>query len=99
LLYNPGGFAEEFRALRLSPLLAMLLLAGMLLGPSIGVQMAMLAPICSVPLVFAGAALVHGLVAEADVPVLAGGALCHAGAVHAVGLSVTGRNGHCRQSV
>lgn len=64
LLYNPGGFAEEFRALRLSPLLAMLLLAGMLLGPSIGVQMAMLAPICSVPLVFAGAALVHGLVAQ-----------------------------------
>ncbi|UPQ82136.1 hypothetical protein M0M42_17290 [Pseudomonas knackmussii] len=64
LLYNPGGFGLEFRALRFSPVPAMLLLAGMLLGPSLGVQVAMLAPLCSVPLVFAGIALVHGLVAR-----------------------------------
>lgn len=64
LLYNPGGFGSEFRALRFSPLPAMLLLVGMLLGPSLGVQLAMLAPLCSVPLVFAGAALFHGLVAQ-----------------------------------
>ncbi len=63
-LYNPGGFGLEFRALRFSPLPAMVLLAGMLLGPSLGVQMAMLAPLCSVPLAFAGVALVHGLVAK-----------------------------------
>ena len=37
------------------------LVAGMLLGPSLGLPM--LAPLCSVPLVFAGIALVHGLVA------------------------------------
>lgn len=64
LLYNPGGFGLEFRALRFSPASAMVLLAGMLLAPSLGVQVAMLAPLCSVPLVFAGIALVHGLVAQ-----------------------------------
>ena len=63
-LYNPGGFGKEFRALRLRPLLAALLLAGMLLGPNLGAELAMLTPLCSVPLVFAGVALVHGLVAQ-----------------------------------
>ncbi|MGZ7457186.1 hypothetical protein ACXPVS_10375 [Pseudomonas sp. Ma2-10] len=64
LLYNPGGFGREFRAIRLPLGLAMLLLAFMLLGPNIGPQMAMLTPLCSVPLVFAGLALIHGLVAQ-----------------------------------
>ncbi|HBX57166.1 hypothetical protein [Pseudomonas sp. UBA2684] len=64
LLYNPGGFGHEFRALRLPPSLAMLLLVGMLLGPNLGPQMAMLTPLCSVPLVFAAIALLHGLVAQ-----------------------------------
>jgi hypothetical protein len=60
-LYNPGGFGEEFRTLRMPALPALLLVAGMLLGPSLGLPM--LAPLCSVPLLFAGVALVHGLVA------------------------------------
>lgn len=64
LLYNPGGFGREFRSLRLPPPLAMLLLVGMLLGPNLGPQMAMLTPLCSVPLAFAGIALIHGLVAQ-----------------------------------
>ncbi|OLF56264.1 hypothetical protein [Pseudomonas chlororaphis] len=64
LLYNPGGFGREFRAIRLPLGLAMLLLACMLLGPNFGPQMAMLTPLCSVPLVFAGLALIHGLVAQ-----------------------------------
>jgi len=64
LLYNPGGFGLEFRALRFSPAPAMVLLVGMLLGPSLSMQLAILAPLCSVPLVFAGIALVHGLVAK-----------------------------------
>ena len=63
-LYNPGGFGREFRALRLPPPLAMLLLVGMLLGPNLGPQMAMLTPLCSVPLAFAGIALLHGMVAQ-----------------------------------
>ncbi|WP_460118575.1 hypothetical protein [Pseudomonas sp. S2_C03] len=64
LLYNPGGFGREFRTIRFPLGLAMLLLACMLLGPNIGPQMAMLTPLCSVPLVFAGLALIHGLVAQ-----------------------------------
>jgi hypothetical protein len=64
LLYNPGGFGREFRAIRFPLGPAMLLLALMLLGPNLGAQMAMLTPLCSVPLVFAGLALIHGLVAQ-----------------------------------
>ncbi len=64
LLYNPGGFGLEFRALRFPPALAMMLLVGILLGPSLSVQLALLAPLCSVPLVFAGIALLHGLVRQ-----------------------------------
>ncbi len=64
LLYNPGGFGREFRALRLPLAQALLLLLGMLLGPNLGPQMAMLTPLCSVPLAFAGTALIHGLVAQ-----------------------------------
>ncbi len=64
MLYNPGGFGREFRAIRIPLGPAMLLLACMLLGPNFGTQLAMLTPLCSVPLVFAGLALIHGLVAE-----------------------------------
>ncbi|MBU1329038.1 MAG: hypothetical protein KJ884_00120 [Gammaproteobacteria bacterium] len=64
LLYNPGGFGREFRALRLPPPLAILLVVGMLVGPNLGAQMAMLTPLCSVPLMFAGIALLHGMVAQ-----------------------------------
>jgi hypothetical protein len=35
-----------------------------LFSPSLNVQLAMLGPLCSVPLVFAGAALLHGLVSQ-----------------------------------
>ncbi|WP_462379631.1 hypothetical protein [Pseudomonas sp. Marseille-QA0892] len=61
LLYNPGGFGAEFRALRLPVPLTVLLVVGMLLGPNLGPQMAMLTPICSVPLAFAGLAVIHGM--------------------------------------
>jgi hypothetical protein len=68
VLYNPGGFGGEFRALRFPPMLAVLLLVGMLLGPNLGAQLAVLTPLCSVPLVFAGVALMHGLVAQGRLP-------------------------------
>ena len=64
LLYNPGGFGREFRSIRIPAGPAMLLLACMVVGPNFGPQMALLAPICSVPLVFAGLALIHGLAAQ-----------------------------------
>lgn len=67
-LYNPGGFGGEFRALRFPPVVAILLLVGMLLGPSLGAQLAILTPLCSVPLAFAGVALMHGLVAQGRLP-------------------------------
>ncbi|EIK53641.1 hypothetical protein YO5_07412 [Stutzerimonas stutzeri TS44] len=67
-LYNPGGFGGEFRALRFPPVVAIVLLVGMLLGPSLGAQFAVLTPLCSVPLVFAGVALMHGLVAQGRLP-------------------------------
>jgi hypothetical protein len=62
-LYNPGGFGQEFRVLRLPPLAMLVLLVGMLVGPNLGLQLAMLAPLCSVPLAVAGIAALHGLVA------------------------------------
>ena len=62
VLYNPGGFGREFRAIRIPLWPALMLLACMLVGPNFGPQIAMLTPLCSVPLVFAGLALMHGLV-------------------------------------
>ncbi|WNW13132.1 hypothetical protein RRX38_18880 [Pseudomonas sp. DTU_2021_1001937_2_SI_NGA_ILE_001] len=64
LLYNPGGFGREFRALRLSPVPMLVLVVAMLLGPNFGAHMAMLTPLCSVPLVFAGLSLMHAQVAD-----------------------------------
>ena len=64
LLYNPGGFASEFRSIRLPLGPALVLLACMLVGPNFGPEMAMLTPLCSVALFFAGLALIHGLVAQ-----------------------------------
>ena len=64
VLYNPGGFGREFQAVRI-PLVPMLvLLACMLFGPNLGSGLALLTPLCSVPLMFAGVALLHGLVAQ-----------------------------------
>lgn len=98
LLYNPGGFGREFRSIRIPAGPAMLLLACMVVGPNFGPQMALLAPICSVPLVFAGLALIHGArCAKAPGQILAGGVVRHAVAVHAADLSVTRGFGHCRR--
>ena len=63
-LYNPGGFGHEFKRLRLHALIVFPLVFGMLFAPSLGIQAAILTPVCSVPLVFTGLAVVHGLVAK-----------------------------------
>ena len=63
LLYKPGGFGREFRSLKLPRASMLVLLVCMLVGPNFGPQLAMLTPLCSVPLMFAGLALIHGLVA------------------------------------
>lgn len=62
-LYNPGGFGREFRSLRLRPAVAVALLLGCILIPALDARAALLGPLCSVPLLFAGAALGHGLIA------------------------------------
>ena len=62
VLYNPGGFGREFRAIRIPLWPALMLLACMLIGPQFGPQVAMLTPLCSVALLFSGLALMHGLV-------------------------------------
>ena len=64
VLYNPGGFAQEFQQLRLPVVIMFPLVFGMLFAPSLGIPAAVLTPLCSVPLMFAGLATVHGLVAK-----------------------------------
>jgi len=63
LLFNPGGFAREFHALRLPGRIALPLLALMLLAPGLAAPLALLMPLCSIPLLFAGIALLHGKLA------------------------------------
>jgi hypothetical protein len=67
VLYNPGGFREEFHRLRLSPTLALLIMAVLALGPQFGLVMVHWLPLLVLPLVFAGLALVHGSVAKRKV--------------------------------
>ncbi|WP_460154896.1 YybS family protein [Pseudomonas sp. S1_F04] len=64
LLYNPGGFGREFRAIRFPKSVALSLLAVMCVAPFFGLHALILLPLCSVPLVFAGLALIHGLVVQ-----------------------------------
>lgn len=63
-LYNPGGFAQEFQRLRLPAVIVFPLVFGMLFAPGLGIQAVILTPLCSVPLLFTGLAVVHGLVAK-----------------------------------
>jgi hypothetical protein len=64
LLYNPGGFAQEFHQLRLSVTQGLVCMGAGLYalfhGPEYGIWSALF----TLPLVFAGLALVHGLVAQ-----------------------------------
>lgn len=66
LLYNPGGFGREFRALQMGRgyglVLLLLVVAGALLGGTPGRLSADLALVAAVPLLFQGIAVVHGIV-------------------------------------
>lgn len=64
LLYNPGGFGEEFRQVRLPAPLALALLAGVFLAPVLLGDMGWsVTLVCMLPLMLAGLALGHGLIA------------------------------------
>lgn len=64
LLYNPGGFAAEFRALRLGPVAALVSLGAALYCYLQPATMAVWSLVFAQPLLFAGIALVHSLVAK-----------------------------------
>jgi hypothetical protein len=63
-LYNPGGFRIEFHALRLSPQVAIVLLAMIMLLGMIGGYANSFIPLMLIPLIVSGIALVHGSVAK-----------------------------------
>ena len=63
LLYNPGGFQQEFHVLRLDKMQVVALVAGLVLLSS-SEQYQFWSWLFAVPLVLAGIALVHGLVAQ-----------------------------------
>ncbi len=62
VLYNPGGFQQEFHQLRLQPSIALLLMALLLLASFGSTVLTGWILYLWVPLFFAGLALVHGLV-------------------------------------
>lgn len=69
-LYNPGGFGQEFRAIRLRAWQAGGLVLFMLMAPQYSAQLAMLVPLCAVPLAFAGLSVMHGLMHKHGVGIL-----------------------------
>ncbi|HLT63124.1 MAG TPA: hypothetical protein VKZ92_01240 [Pseudohongiella sp.] len=62
LLYNPGGFQQEFHQLKLQPSIALLLLGLLLLASFGSTVLSGWILYLWVPLFFAGLALVHGLI-------------------------------------
>ncbi|MCY0964876.1 hypothetical protein [Parathalassolituus penaei] len=61
-LYNPGGFAAEFRMLRLPSAYALPALLLVFSAGELQPELAGMVPILTVPLVLAGIAMVHGVV-------------------------------------
>jgi len=62
-LYNPGGFGKEYRQLRLSPQVALLLAAAFMAAGMAGGSYGIWALVLVTPIVLAGIALVHWLIA------------------------------------
>ena len=63
-LYNPGGFGQEFRAMRYPPAITLALALGAVALAGLGQTYRSWAMICVLPLAFAGLALVHARVAS-----------------------------------
>lgn len=64
MVFNPGGFAEEFRALRLSPAATMVCAVGLAGSFYAGQQYEFWGVLFSLPMFFAGLGLVHHTVAK-----------------------------------
>lgn len=69
-LFNPGGLKREFHEFRLSAPVALALLVVLGLGDFVGFNPTLLLLVLGLPLIMAGLALVHGVVAKRE---LAGG--------------------------
>lgn len=61
-LYNPGGFRQEFHALRLSPAVAVICVVLMVGGSLIGLNPMLMGWAGGLPLFLAAVALIHGVV-------------------------------------
>ncbi|WP_207061263.1 hypothetical protein [Motiliproteus sp. SC1-56] len=66
LLYNPGGFREEFHQLRLGPLFAGGFILVMVLGVGVTEGAFRWLPVLILPFMIAGVALVHAVVAKRE---------------------------------
>lgn len=66
MLYNPGGLRKEFHQLRLPPLFAGLALVVLIAGGSLSQELLRWLPVVILPLMVAGVALVHGVVAKRE---------------------------------
>lgn len=66
-LYNPGGFGQEFRAIRLPAWQAGGLVLCMLFAPQVSASLALLVPICAAPLACVGLSVMHGLMKRHDI--------------------------------
>lgn len=64
LLYNPGGFKQEFHSIRLPKWQSAVLVMVMLLSPAASIDLAGIGLLCAVALVMAGISCVHGLAAK-----------------------------------
>ncbi|MAD66314.1 MAG: hypothetical protein CMK24_02390 [Porticoccaceae bacterium] len=62
LLYNPGGFQEEFQMLRLSPKLSLVCLSIFIAGLALGGNYQLWLRLASIPLLIGGLAIVHYVV-------------------------------------
>ena len=62
LLYNPGGFQEEFQMLRLSPKLSLVCLSIFIAGLALGGNYQLWLRLASTPLLIGGLAIVHYVV-------------------------------------
>ena len=63
MLFNPGGLRREFHSFRLEGPVSLALVGGRVVLPQLGVNPALSTMVLGVPLILAGLALVHGLIA------------------------------------
>jgi hypothetical protein len=63
-LFNPGGWREEFHALRMGSMDMTAIVIVMLIGPAIGLDGYLLVFSGLVPIIVCGFALVHGLIGK-----------------------------------